>query len=263
MVNAGSIGGNATNTKSAGVYLKAGGAVTNLSGGTITDFTGVYDKATAATLVNADSIGGNTNNGKGIFLQSGGTITNQSSGTISGSGDAVLFASGFTNRLVVNPGAAFNGTVDGGNTIGAVSISTLELASAVSAGTLSGLGTQFIDFAQTTIDAGAAWTLSGTNTLVAGATLTNSGTLTDTGTLTNAGTLMGQPLRLGDRLLTNESGGLLSATYVYGVAAGGTTPSSPREPSTTPPSPRSTWPEAAASATPPGRCSAATESPSR
>ena len=115
-----------------------------------------------ATVVNAGSIGGNAASGTGVYLQFGGTITNQTGGAISGGTDAVTFAAGHTNRLVIDPGATFTGTVDGGNTIGAASISTLELASGASAGTLSGLGTQYIDFAQVTIDAGAAWMLSGT-----------------------------------------------------------------------------------------------------
>ena len=133
--------------------LLDGGTVSNASGGTIS--------------------GGND----GILIQ-GDTGTVINAGDIAGTAAAVVFAAGFINRLVVDPGATFTGAVDGGNTIGAAQVSTLELASGASAGTLSGLGTQFIDFAQSTIDAGANWTLSGANTLVAGATLTNSGTLT-------------------------------------------------------------------------------------
>ena len=70
----------------------------------------------------------------------GGTVTN--SGTISGGHDAITIAAGGTGRVVIDPGAVFTGTVNGGNTIGGASISTLELASGASAGTLSGLGSK-------------------------------------------------------------------------------------------------------------------------
>ena len=40
---------------------------------------------------------------------------------------------------------------------------------------MSGLGTQFIDFAQVIVDSGAAWSLSGTNSIVSGQTLSLSG----------------------------------------------------------------------------------------
>ena len=80
------------------------------------------------------------------------TVVN--AGTIAGTTYAVQFAAGYANRLIVDPGAVFTGQVSGGNTIGAAQVSTLELASAGSAGTLSGLGTQYVDFAQVTVDAG-------------------------------------------------------------------------------------------------------------
>ncbi len=155
----------------------------------------------------------------GVYLMADGTVTN--AGTIESSdgtnGVAVRFA-GTTNRLIVDPGAVFIGSVS------ATGTATLELAStsASGTGTLSGLGTQFVNFSQVTVDACAYWTFGGTNSLAAGATLTNSGTLTDTGTLLNAGTLTGNVLRLSGASLTNQSGGVMSATYVYGLAAGGT-----------------------------------------
>jgi plastocyanin len=238
VVNAGSISGNATTTVGAGVQLSSGAGLTNQSGGTITGFNAVT-AAAAATVVNAGSVGGNTATGSGVRLAAGGAITNQSGGTITaftgiliagaatvvnagsiGGTTAVAFASGVTNRLVANPGAVFTGTVNGGNTIGGTSISTLELTSATAAGTLGGLGTQFINFAQTTIDSGAAWTLTGTNTLATGASLTNSGTLTDAGTLLNRGTVTSSQINLNGGTLTNAAGVQLS-TYVYGVAPGG------------------------------------------
>ncbi|HEX4368574.1 MAG TPA: Hint domain-containing protein [Rhodopila sp.] len=238
VTNAGVIGGNTTLGTGAGVQL-AGGSVTNQSGGTVTGFSGVYGKTSAATVVNAGGIYGNTASGRGVSLASGGSVTNQSGGVITGfdgiltaggatvvnagsigGTTAVAFGAGATNRLVFDPGAVFSGTVNGGNTIGAASISTLELASSASAGTLSGLGTQFTNFANVTVDTAANWTLSTANTLVAGATLTNAGTLTATGTLQSDGTITGNALRLNGATFTNQASGL--ASYVYGVPAGGT-----------------------------------------
>ena len=122
----------------------------------------------------------------------------------------MLLSSGYTNRVVGDPGAVFIGAVDGGNTIGAAYTSTLELTSGASAGTLSGFGTQFVNFAQTTIDAGASWNLTGDNTLAAGATLTNAGTLTNTGTLNDLG------------MLTNTGRILLNAGTLSVAALSGT-----------------------------------------
>jgi hypothetical protein len=68
---------------------------------------------------------------------------------------------------------------------------------------LSGIGSLFIDFAETTIDAGAYWQFNGTNTIVAGATLTNAGTLKllgasliDDGALVNDGIINIDPSTL-------------------------------------------------------------------
>ena len=115
---------------------------------------------------------------EGIYVSGGaGTVIN--AGSIAGTtADAIQFAAGHTNLLVTDPGASFSGTVDGGNTIGAAFVSTLELASGTVAGTLSGVGSKYIDFVQTTIDTGASWALTGANTLASGTTLTNNGTLT-------------------------------------------------------------------------------------
>jgi Hint domain len=160
------------------IDLRNGGLVTNQAQGTISGPIGVLMSGTG-TIVNSGRIGNSSVDG--VKLMSGGTVVNLA-GTISGyyavqiygaAGTiinaatlagastiaAVSFSPGFANRLIVDPGAVFTGTVTGGNTIDAIAVSTLELASSASAGTLSGVGTQFIDFAQTTIDAGAAWTL--------------------------------------------------------------------------------------------------------
>jgi len=218
-----------------GVTLKSGGQITNQSSGTITGYLGAdgirvalgpfgdsYAVA-AATVTNSGSITSNT--ATAIELASGGTVTNLTGGIISGAVDgvdfgtiastlinageitaavdAVKFSASFANRLVVDPGASFSGTVDGGNVIGAARVSTLELAAAATAGTLTSFGTQFIDFAQITIDAAASWTLASANYFAAGTTLTNAGTLTvssttvvDAGSVINDGSIVMDPSRL-------------------------------------------------------------------
>jgi hypothetical protein len=75
----------------------------------------------------------------------------------------------------------------------------LELGGAA-AGTLSGLGTQFTGFTTMTENAGATWTLSGSNTLGASTTLLDSGNLSVTGKLSDAGAV------------TVAAGGVLQST---------------------------------------------------
>ena len=244
VVNAGTISGGATGA-SRGVALLAGDSLTNQSGGTITGEDAVYvavagTNAVAAAVTNAGVIGDTTHR-FGVYMRHQGVVTNQAGGVIRGAwfgvdlrqggtllnagsiaGGASAFdaGAGYTARLIVDPGAVFTGKVDGGNSIGASSVSTLELASAASTGTFTSLGSQFVNFAQVTVDSGATWALSGSNTIVAGVTLTNSGSLTDSGTLANAGTFTGNALRLDNGSFTNQAGGLVTASYVYGVTGG-------------------------------------------
>ncbi|WP_158928549.1 Hint domain-containing protein [Acidisphaera sp. S103] len=229
VTNAGAIGGNTTLATGAGVALISGGSFTNQSGGTVTGFVGVYGKTSAATVVNAGGIYGNTISGRGVSLAAGGSVNNLTTGVITGfdgvfaaggatvvnagsigGTNAVIFASGAANRLVFDPGAVFSGLVDGGNAIGATAASTLELAPNDDAGTLSGLGTQFIHFAQVVVDAGARWTLSTANTVATGVTLTNAGSLTATGTLQNDGSIIGTGGTAGDYGIVIGAAGILS-----------------------------------------------------
>ena len=219
LVNAGVVSGNSATAAGSGVSMSAGGAVTNQAGGTITGSDGIYASGTAC-VVNAGSIGGKSAGCAGVSLGSGGAVTNQSGGIISGGNDAVQFSAGITDALVDRPGRGVHRHRRRRQQIGSASISTLELASGASAGTLSGLGTQFIDFAQVTIDSGAQWVFGGYNTIASGATLTNSGTDTVTGTLVNAGVFTGDQLQLDNGVFTNQVGGLVTASYVYGIAGG-------------------------------------------
>jgi hypothetical protein len=193
--NSGTIVG--TGAHALGVDLNSTGLISNASTGTIIGGAYIYGSAVSAnlaTVVNAGRIVGNSLGGSyyggGVYLVNGGTVTNLATGTIStpsstsghnygvkighagdsaasgtvtnagtisgGTGGlAVDFSAVAGNRLIDDPGAVFNGKVDGG-----ISSSILELASAASTGTLSGLGTNFYNFGTVQFDSGAHWLLT-------------------------------------------------------------------------------------------------------
>lgn len=180
-----------------------GGPVSVVNAGTImrmTAFAGVAQYHYQNTLINSAFIGS----------------------TLGSSGTAVSFGAG-NDLLVADPGATFVGIVSGGG-----GTNTLQLASGASAPTLSGIGTQFVGFAQITIDAGASWTLTGANTIAAATTLTElSGAgLSDTGTLVNDGTIVLDPSTLTVAALTGTGSVAIGAGSTLGVGgtiAGGET----------------------------------------
>ena len=235
VVNTGDIDGN----NAVGVLLVAGGSVTNQSGGVIHGRYGISAGA-AATVVNSGNIEGSYSSvldfGVGVDLgsvtnASGGKITGfvgvtdattvVNAGRINGSKYALELASGFTGLLVLDPGAAFSGTVSGGNAIGTMRVSSLELASGATAGTLSGLGTEYIDFARIVVDADANWRLTGANTIAAGVDLTNGGTLTSSGTLTNDGGIYGAAGAAGSSTHSFNATGGVGGAGVGGVSLAG------------------------------------------
>ena len=153
-------------------------------------------------------------NGTDTFA-AGSTLTN--AGTIDPAvGDAVSFASGAGNRVVVDPGALFIGGVDGGNPIGSTYSSVLELAAGTVAGpsTLSGLGTQFVDFSQIVVDPGAYWTFD-PDVVPSGVTLTNAGTI--------GGSVVFEP-GAGNRVVVDQ-GGVFLGSLDGGNPVGSATPS--------------------------------------
>ncbi len=188
-----------------GVFINGHGSVTNEAGGTIVggDFKAVYISGGPGTIVNGGVLrGGNV----AAYEYNGGSITNLSGGTITGAGGvwfqqpgtftnagvvigtnagfgSVLFNSATApNRLIVDPGASFTGNIrspSGGTNV-------VELASAASAGTLSGFnGTSITNFTSLQFDSGAQWTVTG-NSLAGGlGTIAISGfTINDTIDLT-------------------------------------------------------------------------------
>ncbi len=213
VVNNGQI--TATSQFSYGVWLNRGGALTNQAQGVISAREGAYiGGSTQATVVNAGQILGSIpGNGDGLRLRQGtvtnlsgtisgangiditngaGTITN--AGTIAGGpapGDkAVKFLTGFANQLTIDPGAVFSGTVDGGNTVGAAIVSSLVLASGTSTGTITGIGSAYVNFGNFVVNAGATWVMNA-DTISFAATLTDNGVLTNNDTIGMTVTLAG------------------------------------------------------------------------
>jgi len=126
----------ATGSAAPGVYLSEGGFVTN-SGGTIGGYisgagVGVLIGGDAGTLTNDGTLVGGTGvgAGTGTYL----TVTN--TGTIIGTAGAAVALAGGTSRLIVAPGAAFTGLIDGG---GGASVLEIAAAGAGLAGSGGGL----------------------------------------------------------------------------------------------------------------------------
>jgi hypothetical protein len=224
------------------VDLAAGGTISNQSGATIDgQADGVVVSGGIATVTNAGTINGPTD--VGVLLYSGGTVTNAAGGTITGGSygvqlgsaatvvnagliaggtDAIQLNAGTTNRLVIDPGAVFNGDVNGGNAPGSGAVSTLELASGASVGTISGFGVQYQGFGAIAIDNGARWSVGGT--IAAGTTIAFAaggiGQLTLQSPRANSGTISG--FGVGDTValagITDVSGVSLGAGNLLSVA---------------------------------------------
>jgi hypothetical protein len=195
-----------------GVFLSAGGSVTNGAGdasakisgvGSVgvsgTSF-GVFVTGNSATVTNYGTIdGGPAAGSEGAELDQGGNVTNNSGGTIRGIGFG-LFVTGNSAATVTNAGAIsgtiasveFDGT--GANTLTLQTGSTLTgdaigstAGGATNALVLQGKGTannNFDNFNTLDVQANASWTLGGDSTF--GATTVSSGKLVVAGDLTAA-----------------------------------------------------------------------------
>jgi hypothetical protein len=199
VVNYGDIAGSGTGV--AGVWLVAGGYVTNAAGASITgNFDGVLVDV-SGTVVNDGSIATTGTGGIGVELELHGSVTNAAGASITGgtigvsvdwggtltnagtiatklgnAGTAVAFGGTSANRLVLEPGFGFTGVVVGSASAG----NTMELASAASSGTVTGLGTQFVDFYLIDFDAGAKWSIAGGTAALAGGEVISGFTTGDT-----------------------------------------------------------------------------------
>jgi hypothetical protein len=128
--------------------------ITNLAGGTISGADGIYLTSATGSVSNAGHITG-TNVGVSLL---GGDLTLENTGTIIGTGGTAVYLNGTADRVIVEAGASFSGIVE----VKAGDDGTLELTSGASAGTIHGLGAQYMGFGTVTIDAGANWTVAGT-----------------------------------------------------------------------------------------------------
>jgi fibronectin-binding autotransporter adhesin len=201
-----------------GINLESGGLVTNATGGHITGGTaGIDATGGGATIVNAGLVNGST--GIGVDLEAGGVLRNLSGGTITGSaygvlvhgtfatvenagtidGTVYLDASGY-NRLIVDPGAVFNGDVVGNQRTANI----MELASGASDGTLTGFNARY--FQTLTIDSGAQWEIG---PIPPAHMIVNAGTV-------GAHSYDGIDLSYGS--VTNLSSGTIIGTGRYGAA---------------------------------------------
>lgn len=174
VVNDGTISANGFG--GAGVLLAYDGSVSNTSTGSLIEgFFGVNLQTGANTVFNDGTIIGTaTFAGDPAIRLAGAQNTLQNAGSIIGdSGTAIEFYNiGSTgnnlltgrNLLVVDPGAVIDGLVVGN----ASASNMIELSSAASAGSLSGLGTQFTNFGSISFDAGAKWFISGNTSGLAG-----------------------------------------------------------------------------------------------
>jgi hypothetical protein len=168
----------------AGVLVAGGGSVTNgddasidatITGGeygvriangigTVTNF-GIISAYSFYAIGIELGAGGFVTNGRyalvsGItgIVATGGATTVTNSGVIHGSGGTAIQFGNFDDRLILDPTALVIGTVDaGGNSV--FGLNTLQLRAGAIAGTLTGLGTGFINFDRVVVDAGANWTI--------------------------------------------------------------------------------------------------------
>jgi len=171
-----------------GYRADSGGSVTNGSVGDAAAIiegqygVGVNILSGVGTVVNYGTIAASGSFGLGVQLAAG---TLRNAGTIIGSGGAaVLFAAG-DDKVVVSPGAVFIGGVTASST----GANTLELAAGSRFGVLGGIGGKFRDFGTVSVDAGARWRLSGTNSLAGGSTISDNGVLLAKGDIAVGGDL--------------------------------------------------------------------------
>jgi hypothetical protein len=182
IVNSGVV--SAASSSAAGIYFVGSGWTLQNSGNIQGDTAGVYASGGGTVVNNAGGVISGASN-YGIYIAGGaGVVSN--AGTITSGWLAVDFAfDSASNRLVVAPGAVFNGLVKGGT-------GTLELASGAGAGAISGLSATasgtFQNFQTLAVDSGAVWTLSGTNTIT---NIVDNGALTVTGALPAANIQIG------------------------------------------------------------------------
>ena len=190
-----------------------------VNAGTILDANGagiasIVGHTYQSTIINSGTIAGLGTSaqypGFGVVLRAGGTVVN--SGTITSAvGTAVAFQGTANSLMVLDAGYKFSGIVTGSPTAGATN--TLELSSAAGAGTVTGLGTQFVNFGTVIVDAGATWALAGGNAIGSGLTLVDYGDLT----ISAAQTITGGTIALKGGSLTDTAGIIVNSGALTGA----------------------------------------------
>jgi hypothetical protein len=213
--NTGAIGGTRNGITFAGTTgtIINSGIISGDSGAAILASTGTLKVVNTGLIANYEGVGT-----AALSLNGATTSTIDTSGTIIGgeflaSGSAIQFGAG-SDRLILRPSAVVVGTVRGG-----AGTNVLELAkptTGTATGTISGLGTQYLQFSSIVEDAGAGWIVTGSNKLITGVTssvslgaaalLTVDGLLTAPGgeTITGPGTVL---IDSTGTLATGTSGG--------------------------------------------------------
>ncbi len=138
----------------AAVWVHGPGVVINRAGG-------VIEGSTNGTIVGGP-LNGLLNGGFGVVAYYQTTLINY--GSIGG--NKSFIASNKTtpigNRVEMAPGASFGGVVLGAHNAASASLSTLELLSGASVGTVTNFGTKYANFGNILLDNGARWVLGGT-----------------------------------------------------------------------------------------------------
>jgi collagen type I/II/III/V/XI/XXIV/XXVII alpha len=233
ITNAGSIG--AIGLNGYGIYLGGGGTITN-TGSIVGSNVGVYGGAVdPISITNSGYVYGSDT---GMNLTDGGQVTNLATGTILGTigitittgtvtnagtigsnatnGKAIDFTTtGAADRLIVDPGAVFDGTVIGGGVH-----SVLDLAVGSTTGTLAGVGTTVTNFDTIAFDSSAGWVVDDTFAALGGVTVTGFAS-TDSFLLTGV-TGITSSFNAATETLTLTSGSATSVVQFGSVALGGT-----------------------------------------
>jgi len=189
--------GTALGTASVGIQLSKGGRVINEAGGTISGYYGITDTGVApntntTTIDNAGTISSTGTGGKAILLSPAGSFPTW-------------------DAIIMHPGAVFNGVVDGGTD--ATHSTVLYLAGGAGVGTITGLGTSFINLYSANVVSGASWVTSGDN---AGIRIEDRGLVTNTGSLSQA-------LSVGDGgTFINTKTGISAEVFSLNMVSAGT-----------------------------------------
>lgn len=187
VTNTGQIAATADTIDVEGVRIEGGaGVVTNTSGLISGYYDGVVLTAGGA-VVNTASIYAHANTA--VYIGGGaGTVTNAGTLTAGYRGCAVQFSGSFADRMILDPGAIINGTVQG-----ASGTNTLELAAKAGSpsaiGILGNFATGFDNFGTIDIDSGATWRFAVANTVGSTATVSDSGVLNNAGEIDGSVTI--------------------------------------------------------------------------